>query len=222
MKKFSLRVVSLFVFTLFIASCHQRCIPSPEDEVIDVPKEEITLIHTYRNNIPPPPIYPWTTLDTTNLDLCKSRLWDYLKTMYPTEEENYWDYDIYSITNEPDEIFANRAFISKHVRFFNDTIYSRNGLLFDTTFPCINVDSTFFLEALGPPTFKTYLGDQQVNYFYNFKLKYRHGPCPYIFDEGDDYEYRGNTDHINYCATMKVKFLQESGRMIYIHFFGPG
>jgi|GEM_PF-2448035 len=223
MKKLTLFIATFTFLIAFAFSCHKKCVSIPQTETnYTIPGDSITHIHTYRNDVPPPPTEPWSTLDTTDLDICQDRLWDYLKTMYPTREENYWNYNIYSIKDEPDELYANRDFIKQHTYFFGDTIYSRNGLLGDTTWPCINVDSTFFLEALGPPTFKSYLGDQQVNYFYSFKLKYRHGPCPHIFNQGNEYEFFGDTQHIGYCANMRVNFLQDSGRMIYIHFFGPG
>lgn len=222
MKRISLFVISSFVLMLLIASCHKKCVPSPDEETnnvaVEESLEEITYIQTFRDDIPPPPIYPWTTLDTTNLDLCQSRLWEYLKTMYPTEEENYWNYNIYSIQNEPDEIYANRAFFSQHIHFFGDTIWSNGGLMGDITEPCKNIDSTFFLQAVGPPTMKSYAGDYKVTYFYFFKLKYRRGPCAYIFDKGNDFEHFGNIDHFIHCSAMRVSFLQESGRMVYIDF----
>lgn len=218
MKNIILFLVSLVVLSVFIVSCHKKCILPPKNEINNSPTEEITYIKTYRNNIPPPPTEAWSTLDTNNLDICKDRLWGYLKTMYPTKEENYWNYNIYSIENEPDELHANRAFLAKHFYFFGDTIWSTDGLLFDTTQPCINVDSTFFLEAVGQPTIRSYAGDYKVTYFYFFKLKYRRGPCAYIFDQGGDYEAFGNTYHFDHCSTMRVSFLQESGRMVYIDF----
>lgn len=226
MKNIICLICTLILSIASILSCQKKCIPPPESELdLDYALEYsniFTSIKTYRNDVPSPPSIPWSKLDTSNLDICQDRLWGYLKTMYPTKEENYWNYNTYSIQNEPDEVFANRAFIGQHIRFFGDTIYSRNGLLGDTTRPCINVDSTFFLQAVGPPTFKSYLGDQQVTYFYFFKLKYRHGPCPHIFNIGNDFEHFGQMEHFSYCATMRVSFLQESGRMVYIDFLGSG
>jgi len=213
--------LGLFIFfTGILISCHKKCISTPDltPELDYVPGDSITFIKTYRNDVPPPPTDSWSTLDTTDLDLCQSRLWDYLKKMYPTKEENYWNYNIYSIMNEPDELYANRKFIEQHVYFFGDTIWSNGGLMGDITQPCKNVDSTFFLQAIGQPTIKSYAGDYKVTYFYFFDLKYRRGPCPIIFNEGSDYEYFGQIDHFDYCSTMRVSFLQDSSKMVYIDF----
>ncbi len=176
-----------------------------------------------RNDIPPPPDTAWWTLDTTNLDYCEQRLWDYLKTMYPIDADDYWNYHIYAIKDEPGDLLENRALVSRYIHFFIDTIYSRNGLLYDPEAPCDNIDSTFFLKALGPPTCRSYHpGFKQVNYFYSFKLRYRHGPCPYIFDEGNEFEHFCYSMHFDYCALLMMHFSEKTGKLTYISFYGAG
>lgn len=213
---------SAFLFLTLSMTCQKKstCIVGGKETE---PVVEITYEKTDRNDVPPPPDTTWWTLDTTDLDYCQQRIWDYLKTMYPISEENYWDYNIYGIMDEPADIWENRAFVRRYTHFFIDTVYSVNGMLYDTAQPCINVDSTFFLQALGPPTCRTYhAGLKRVNYFYQFKLRYRHGPCPYIFDEGDKFEGRCTTLHFDYCALLMMHFSEETGRLIYISFYGSG
>lgn len=215
--------LSIFFFlTGILVSCYKKCIPdlNSTTEVTYIPEDSITFIKTYRDDVPTPPTDSWSTLDTSNMDLCQSRLWEYLSTFYPTREENYWNYNMYSIMDEPDELYANRAFLSRHIFFFGDTIWSNNGLMGDISQPCRNVDSTFFLQAIGQPTIKSYAGDYKVTYFYFFDLKYRRGPCPNIFNIGSNYEYFGQIDHFDHCSTMRISFLQDSGKMVYIDFFG--
>lgn len=213
---------SIIVFLTLSMTCQKKSTDAlkgdgTEGEVV------ITYNKTDRDDIPPPPDSVWWTLDTTNLDYCQQRIWDYLKTMYPTNEENYWDYNIYSIMDEPADIWENREFVERYTHFFIDTVYSKRGMLYDTLEPCANVDSTFFLQALGTPTCRSYhAGLKRVNYFYNFKLRYRHGPCPYIHDAGDKFEYKCNTFHLDYCALLMMHFSEETGKLIYISFYGSG
>ena len=131
-------------------TCHRNeCVT----EEVPAPNADTLSWHRIdRDDVPPPPSEPWWTLDTTDLDPCESRLWGYLRRMYPNGEEDYWDYDIYSIMDEPGETFASRAFRNQFFHFFNDTVFWQ--MLVDESEPCINVDSTFFLEALGQPTLR--------------------------------------------------------------------
>jgi len=186
-------------------------------------KVVITNIKTNRNDIPPPPDTAWWTLDTTSLDFCQQRLWDYLKTMYPIDADDYWNYNIYAIQNEPGDVWENRDFTRQYFQFFVDTIYSRNGLLYDPDKPCDSIDSTFFLKALGTPTCRSYhAGFKQVNYFYYFKLRYRHGPCPYIFDKGEQFEYACDPMHFDYCGLLMMHFAEKTGKLTYISFYEAG
>lgn len=213
---------SIIVFLTLSMTCQKK-----STDVLKGDGTEGEVVITYnkidRNDIPPPPDTAWWTLDTSNLDYCQQRIWDYLKTMYPTNEENYWDYNVYSIMDEPSDIWRNRAFISQYTHFFIDTLYSNDGILFESMQACDRVDSTFFLQALGQPTCKSYNNIlKQSNYFYFFKLRFRHGPCVHIFDAGEQYEQYCYPYHFQYCAQMKVRFSQETGKAVYIDFLGSG
>ncbi len=216
-----IKKIVLFTLVGFLTlsmTCHKKKIP----DVVDEPEEDpVSYNRTDRNDVPPPPDSSWSTLDTTNLDYCQQRLWEYLKTMYPVKEENYWDYNIYGIMGEPADQLANRAFSWRYTKFFIDTMYA--GLMQDTSRPCQNVDSTFFLQALGQPTCKTYNRSiKQTNYFYCFKLRWRRGPCPYIYDAGNPYQQYCFSMHFDYCSLMKMSFSDDTGRLIYIDRFGAG
>lgn len=211
-----MRKLILFAGILVVLATSMTCQKKACLVVIEEPPppnhDTVSMYGYIRNDIPPPPKEPWWTLDTTNLDECQSRLWGYLKRIYPNREEDYWDYEIYSIIDEPLETRENWKFIERFTYFFIDTIYH---------LPCMNVDSSFFLQALGQPTCKSYNNvTTQTNYFYYFKLQYRRGPCSNIFDQGSSYEHPCNTGHFKYCGLMKMRFQNETGKLVYIDFFG--
>lgn len=220
MRNSILVAMGLFFLTLSM-TCQKKTLPI--DEGVPVSNDTVSYTPTDRNDISPPPTTPWRTLDTTNLDVCQKRLWDYLKTMYPIQRENYWNYDIYAIMDEPEGVFEHRKFVSRYLHFFIDTIYSIRGMLHDPAQPCANIDSTFFRQALGAPTCASYKPGNETTYFYYFKMRRRRGPCPYIFDEGNPLESRCYPLHFDYCALLMVKFSdQNEGKMHYISFYGPG
>jgi len=223
MRKFIVISSTMLILTLSM-TCQKKALPLQEEGSNTVPSDTITYNKTDRDDIPPSPDTPWWTLDTTDLDECQSRLWGYLRTMYPVNEENYWDYDIYAIKDEPEDIFEHREFISRYLHFFIDTIYSEEGMLYEPDQPCSAVDTTFFRQALGPPTcVSQHVSGLQTTYFYNFKMRYRRGPCPHIFDEGSQWEHKCYQYHLDYCALLMIQFAkQEGGKMTYISFYGPG
>ncbi len=219
MKKIILFIGVLLLLMTSMTCQKKACIVTDGGQPI-VPNVD-TINHslpTDRNDVPLPPSEPWWTLDTTNLDPCQNRLWGYLKRMYPNREEDYWDYEIYSIMDEPEEVFANRAFRNQFYYFFNDTFLVQT--LNAPTLPCTNVDTTFFLQALGQPTLRTYhYYSGAINYFYYFKLRYRQGPCPYIFNQGSEHENKYNMGHFMYCpALLKMNFEKTKGMLTYIDF----
>lgn len=217
-----MRTLILFAGLLILLATSMTCQKKACMVIEELPPpnyDTVTTHKTDRNDVPSLPIEPWWTLDTTNLDACQSRLWGYLKRMYPNREEDYWNYEIYSIMDEPLDLKQNRAFVYQFTEFFVDTIYA--GLMQDPSLPCMSVDSSFFVQALGPPTCRSYNKvTKQTNYFYSFKLRYRHGPCPNIFDRGSNYEYSCHPQHFRYCGLMKMSFLNSTGQLIYIDFFG--
>ncbi len=215
-------LAAVVLFLTLAMTCQKKALPI--DEGISTSNDTLSYSRTDRDDVPPPPEIPWWTLDTTNLDTCQQRLWGYLRTMYPTREDDYWGYETYAIMGEPEGVFEHRDFVGRYLHFFIDTIYSKRGMLNDPANPCMNVDTTFFLQALGPPTcISQHVSGHQTTYFYNFKMRYRSGPCPYIFNEGHPLEWRCDVQHLEYCALLMVMFAkQEGGRMTYISFYGPG
>lgn len=218
MKKVLTGFIVLAVLATFMTCQKNVCLTIAEVAPVIPTADTLSSHHVDRNDIPPPPDEQWWTLDTDNLDNCQRRLWGYLKRMYPNKEEDYWNYEIYSIMDEPAEVFENRAFTLQFLKFFNDTMLFQ--YLGDTTLPCANVDTTFFLEALGQPTCKGdgfYSGE--TNYLYYFKVRYREGPCPNIFNEGSDSESKCQFGHLRYCPfLMKMNFDPTTGMLRYIDF----
>ena len=221
MNRIYLPAIALVFLTLAMTCQHKKDHISVIEVVEEVSNDTISFYNTDRNDVPLPPRSPWWTLDTTNLDVCQQRIWNYMKTMYPINDENYWNYDIYSIMGEPEELAANMAMSNRYTYFFIDTIFA--GMMQQEPYLCSTIDSTFFLQGLGPPTCRSHnVGLEEITYFYNFKLRYRRGPCPYIFDQGNQWEWRCYQEHLKYCALLMVKFKEGTGRMRYISFYGSG
>lgn len=219
--KYAILIVTGGLCLTLSMTCQKNVLPL--NEKLPVSNDTISYAPTDRNDIPLPPTTPWWTLDTTYLDVCQKRLWGYLRTMYPIQRENYWDYEIYAIMHEPEGLLEHNRFVWQYTSFFIDTIYSIRGMLYDPAQPCANIDSTFFRQALGPPTCISYKPGNETTYFYYFKMRQRRGPCANIFDEGNPLESRCYPLHFDYCALLMVKFShQNGGKMNYISFYGPG
>lgn len=223
MRKLSWYLSFLILITIYSSTCKKEketiISNSIEDGSVSVSYDTVSFLPHDRNDISTLPDEQWWTLDTTQLDTCQATLWDYLKTMYPDKKENYWDYNIYSIMNEPADELENRAFKMEYMNFFIDSIFA--GRMQEEINTCADVDSTFFLQALGEPTCKSYHRyTKEVNYFYYFKMRFRRGPCAYIFDEGQDFEYKCHPQHFDHCALMMMHFSGETGKMNYISFYG--
>lgn len=216
MRKLLLFSGMLIALTTSMTCQKKACITDVIPPVPDI--DTISMYKTDRDDTPPPPSEQWWTLDTSNLDACQQRLWGYLKRMYPNREEDYWDYEIYSIMGEPSEEKLYWAFTEQFLYFFSDTVLFK--MLPDPSAGCTSIDSMFFLRAVGQPTCKSYNRvTDETNYFYHFKLRYRQGPCPYIFDQGSKYEHSCHVYHFKYCpALMKMTFRNATGRLVYIDF----
>lgn len=187
-------------------------------------RDTISHHNTDRNDVPPPPLTPWSTLDTTKLNFCERELWWYIGNIYPIDEEYDNGYQMYGLKGEPADEFGNRQFISDYIRFFTRTFWQQ--YLLSKTRSCReNFDTTFFQQAIGEPTCKVLnKRDNQVTYFYNLKLRYRHGPCPYTRVKGVEYapNFTCYALHFQYCAMFRVIFSQEDGKLDYIDFAGSG
>lgn len=207
---------------LFSMTCKERPIIVEQHEIetlTDTDEEEITEIPTYREILPPPT--GWEMTLPENVDVCAKQMFDYLKTMYPVNEDNYWNYPIYSLIGESDEVFAGREFRSRYHHFFIDTIGAAYGFYNQPIGQeeCQPPDSTFFLQTIGEPSCKSFnYGGAFSTHFYYFKLNWRRGPCAYIFNAGKQFEYKCDVQHFQYCAMLRMKFSHETGEMTYIDF----
>jgi len=88
-----------------------------------------------------------------------------------------------------------------------------------------NLDTTFFQQAIGEPTCRIFNDrDNQVTYYYQLKLRYRKGPCPYTRVDGVEYapDYTCYALHFQYCAMFRAIFSQKDGKLDYIDFAGSG
>jgi hypothetical protein len=217
--KHQVTFTTIVLLGLFYVSCSKKNCPNiiePAPLIADT----ITFYKTDRHDVPPPPTIPWRLIDTTKFSTCEHIMWKYLKNMYPIRDSNYWDYNIYAIQHEPESFADRRKNESMYIYFFLDTVSSK--MIFkDQTQPCANVDTTFFLQTIGPPTCRSFNhGSKEIAYFYYFKLRDRHGPCAYIYDIGHEFEHKCNTYHFQYCAGMRIIFSPNQGRMSNVFFWG--
>ncbi len=209
----------LWVFMLLImcsaSTCDQPediavCSPAPI-EIINV--DTLAYSSTDRNDVPPPPDKEWRDIDTSTFDECQKKVWYYLEQMYPINEPNAHNYFIYGLKNEPDEHFARWDYYAQFVYFFTDTL--TRSYLYQAELDCQKLDTTFFLQTIGAPTFKTY-NTLDVNYFYHYKVRYRNGPCPNIFDiESPYYTGRFNSSYFDPCGMLKVNFKKSDGQLFH-------
>ena len=221
MKNLTYLLVFCSCLILFSMTCKERPIIVEQQESETVPniEEEITEVRTFRD-VPPPPI-GWEMTLPENSDLCITQMFDYLKNIYPVEEDNYWNYPIYSLLGEPDDLLGAREYRSQYYHFFVDTIGAAYGFYNQPVGQeeCLRPDSIFFSQIIGEPSFKTFnFGGNFSTHVYYFKLKWREGPCAYIYNEGRQFEYRGDVQHFQYCSMLRMKFSHETGEMIYIDF----
>ncbi|HFC01251.1 MAG TPA: hypothetical protein ENJ53_10645 [Phaeodactylibacter sp.] len=237
MKKINILILAIAIIS--IASTCKKVIEAEPSKASSKPyqrpepSEEITYRFTDRNDIPPPPDTPWWTIDTATLNPCESRMWKYLKEMYPLGNDNYWNYDIYALmepypTAAQINYFEDVSWGTKYV----DSLIQRQDLysllyvcVFDTVQremicnkQCDDLDSTFFLQAIGQPTLKS-SNNETNNYFYYFKRRCRQGPCPYLFDKGAPSEHRNNGQHFIYGSLLKANFSKETGKLVGIAFY---
>lgn len=219
MKKLIL-IVGLSSLFFSLGSCKRH--KGIENDSYKFPErtEIITSSATDRNDLPMPPSTPWWSIDTSNLNICEEVVWKNLKKIYPIGNDNYWNYNIYGIEDDPGDYQNRTAFDTDLYQFFVDTV--SNKMLHHPDYLCDRIDSLFFLDGVGTPTHIVYnQKEPEVTYFYHLKRRMRKGPCADIFDEGSPYENKYNGDHFNYCGHLRAIFDTGSGNLISIY-FNPG
>lgn len=189
-------------------------------ETDEVPWDTISFSKTDRNDIPPPPKSPWWNIDTSNLAPCQSEIWTFLKNIYPIHDKSNTEYQLYSILNEPSNVFANRNFLRNQLTFFSD--YFPDQYLSNPEYSCPKeLKPTFFQDAIGEPTcIATNNINNETTYYYYLKLRYRHGPCPFTILEGEEIGIKCSQTQIQYCAVLRLIFSKRNEELIYIDFVG--
>ena len=212
--------LALIICFLFLAACSKRNYP-----VIEAPvqkkKEPVTELDSNRNDVPLPLMIPWHPVDTSIFSNCEKEIWRYTKNMYPVTDSSFWHYNIYSIAGEPDEILERSAWEKRYIYFFLDTIQKQ--IFHDQSQPCHGIDSSFFLKTIGEPTCVVHnTVRNELTYLYAFKMRYRRGPCPNIFEHGSPYDWKCYALHFDFCTTLKIIFSEKGKQISTILFFGGG
>lgn len=189
--------------------------PTPTDTVLLVNHDTVSMYPYDRNDIPPPPPDWNEDVDTSSFNDCQKRVWRYIKQFYPVGEPNELGVEIYTMQEEGGRWQERDLFHRDFLFFFEDTLTQQ--LLWSNGSPCHHqLDTTFFLEHIGTPTLRGavanssfYNGEPIVKYLYQFKCRDRSGPCPSIFDT-PPYNVH-NVFHYEYCAMLRLTFLQKNG-----------
>ena len=173
-------------------TCDKISPPNAVTEDVNSPRnqeEPVTYSPTFRE-VPPPPSEEWRNIDISELDTCRRKIWKYLKTVYPIADDSGWDYDLYSVIGEPGpdvdsvyypgyDMIQGGRFHDRYRFFFNDTIMRYGGLSAPEGMTCTPIDSTFFYDAVGVPTCKSFnSGARYTTFMYYIKWRWRSGPVP--------------------------------------------
>lgn len=148
-------IIIFFIILLLLASkCEddeQLTDPTYEAVLIDAADyppayDTITWTRTYRNDNPPIPTLHWWTVDTTQFNVCETKLWKYTSMLYPA--------GIYPPVNAP--YYAPKQSSNGDLLFFADSIMNGlgdlldehfrgdNNILWKEEFGCQDVDTSFF------------------------------------------------------------------------------
>ena len=215
---------SLFLFCFFILfsamTCDKKNPATLELPETDEQEEPITYLPTYRDDVPPPPIRDGRNINVTELDTCQRILWKYLQRMYPINENNFWDYELYAATGEPGQdagVMTGVGFHDTYGFFFRDTILRAGGYLPPEGMTCAPIDSTFFYDAVGLPTCKSFNKVRKyTSFIYYVKWNWRKGPVPHIYEERPELGYKCDIGHFEFASFLRCKFDWETGELRYI------
>jgi hypothetical protein len=180
--------------------------------------EPITDSPTFRNDLPLPPQGEWRNLDVSTLDTCRSILWKYLRNMYPIYDDNFWNYEIYSVIGEPEhDMMLGLRYQDRYGFFFRDTILRNGGASPPEGMTCAPIDSTFFYDAVGNPTCKSFnKGNKYTTFVYYVKNRWRSGPVPFIYEDNPENGQRCDIYHFDYASFLRCQFDWETGELMYI------
>lgn len=208
---------ALIATTLVLACCGKKV-----SEVIMIDEIGADSIAYYqrsdRNDVPPPPSEPWTSIDPLQLTTCQRSLWAYLRKIYPIQDNLYPEYQIYSIVNQPTAFYFFDNFRHSYEHFFS--VKFPKDYLYNQAYSCpeeLNMD--FIKQALGEPTcIGNNHRDKRINYFYHIKLRYRYGPCPWVRYNGEEFGSYCGIVQTQYCSLLLIAFSMETGHLKHISF----
>jgi len=215
------QIVLILMISFGILSACSKRYSSMKENHMQKQVNLVTELDTNRNDVPPPLIIPWHLVDTSSFSNCEKKIWKYTKNMYPVTDSSFWHYNIYSIAGEPDEILERREWETRYIYFFLDTIQKQ--ICHDQSQPCHGIDSSFFLKTVGEPTCVVHNPVRnELTYLYAFKMRYRRGPCPNIFEPGSPYDWKCYALHFDFCTTLHIIFSEKGKQISTILFFGGG
>lgn len=219
--KLIIKLCSLVLVVILMSQCDKKFseVILEEDVVEEIIEEPISYDQpTDRNDIPPPPLTPWWTIDLTQLTICQRKIWVYLKFFYPINDNENPEYQLYSVKNQTESLYSINYITREFERYFNREFPER--YLYNEEYSCQEeLDAGFFKGALGEPTCIAHNHrDSVITYFYYTKFRFRHGPCPFTRYNGEEIGVHCGSVQIRYCATLKVIFSMETGQLVYIDF----
>jgi len=201
---------SLLLLSIFILQCDKKISEIIHTE--EIVEEPISYDQrTDRNDIPPPPLIPWSTIDPAELTTCQLNLWVYLNKFYPIQDSINPEYQIYTIKNQAQVLYYADDVLAFYAKFFNEDF--SEDYLYNDEYSCPEeLGAKFFERVLGEPTCIAYNHlSNVITYFYYTKLRFRYGPCPFTIYNGEEVGSHCGSTQIRYCATLRAIFSMETG-----------
>jgi len=217
-----IRILSLIVLaTLLLFQCDKKVvILTTEVDHVDPPVDEPISydVRTDRDDIPPPPTIPWWTIQTDELTVCQQPIWAYLNKIYPIEDTANPEYQIYTLDRQSPDLGSNNHLLNTFASFF--TLDFPQGYLHNSEYNCSReLDANFFEGAVGEPTcVANNYQDSVITYLYYIKMRFRYGPCPITYREGEVVGSYCDAIQTQFCSTLRVMFSMQTGELEYIDF----
>lgn len=204
-------VYSILISLIFLSSCNKKT-----RLVEETVEEPITHERTDRDDIPPPPLEAWWTIDLNKLSSCQQRLWSRLKYFYPIPKNNNHQYQLYTLKHQPTSVYSFNNVYYPLEGFFNETF--PNQYLYNQAYNCEEeLSPSFFIEALGQASCTVQNNiDKLTTYFYYIKLRFRFGPCPFTHYQGEAIGNHCGPIQNQYCSMLKIVFSMETNKLVYI------
>ncbi len=213
-------VLLLLLAVLLLFQCEKKvALVTTEVDPPEVIDEPVSYdVRTDRDDIPPKPITPWWAIHLDELTPCQANVWAYLELFYPIEDPANPAYEIYTLDRQNHSLATNNHLLNTVATFF--TLDFPRRYLNNPEYNCArDLSARFFEEAIGEPTCVTNnYQDSLIIYQYHVKMRFRHGPCPMTYRDGESFSFHCSNMQTQFCSTLMAMFSMETGALEYLDF----